>query len=426
MENILLIPIVILFLVSLISLFCKMGIKKSKEIQIEPPNNMNPLELSYIYKSKVNTSDVISLIPYLIDKGNIKVDFPFQEGIKQDIDFKLIKNKEYTGDNALEAYIFNGIFEKSDIVTYKELCSDIQYKALFNNATNVVNTDKNYNIIFKKSIKTIRKMINLCIVISLFIFDCMFNMELINLFFYFIQIALLIAITVSLDGQDTGISINKGPVKLKRNNLLITIILTVVLLLFSMAFLGTKDQYSKHIIMKSTKESIIYMTGIIIFAVISILKKYIYKRNKYGEELYLKVKNFRDFLNVTPKESIEAEFNKNRDCYFDIFSYCFALEMSSKCITEYDKFFNNAWNMLYTVTNIQKNTNRNNLQSMNEMQEYIIKLKTEKEKFENMLEMKQYYFLERKLLATDINLKVDDEFNVKYIFKAFKNWIMNS
>lgn len=386
---------------------------------------MNPLELAYVCNEKVNASDIISLIPYLVDKGYIKIEFPFQEDLSKVSNFKLIKRKEYDGNNALESYLLSRLFEKSDVITYYELCNNIEYKALFNFCTDTVNTDRNYKIIFKDTFKKVKKAVNLIIIIGLFIYDCLFSMN--YIFMYFIQLLILTAIAASMNGSDIGVSIKNGPTNLKKNNFSTMLMLIVVLLIFSIPFL-IEDQTTTYTVMKTAKESILYLLGIVIFAIISVLKKHIKKRNTYGKELYQKIIGFKDFLKVTPRESIEVEFNKNKDCYFDIFSYCFVLGMSDKCTTEYDKFFNNVWNLLYTATDM-KNNNQSDLQSIKIIQEYNKNLEIESEKFIKMLQSNDYVFLGKQLQSSDIETSSNtksEKFSIKYIFTILKNWILNS
>lgn len=426
--EILFIPIIILIIVGIILLFCKLGIKKNDEIQIIPPENMNPLELAYINNKKVTSADVISLIPYLVDKGYIKIEFPFSENTKKDINFRIIKNKEYNGNNALEKFFLTQLFENNNMVTYDELCNDVKYKSLFNFCTDAVNNERNYTIIFGKKSKKVKKIINILIIIGLLLYNFIFNAG--HIILYFIQLIILTTIGASMNSSDIGISINGGKTKLKRNNWLIATILTVILIAFSCPFLVVKTT-EEYTIMKEPVESIIYLIGILIFAIISILKGNIELRNKKGKEIYQKVVNFKDFLRFTPRESIEAEFNKNKDCYFDIFSYCFVLGMSDKCVTEYDKFFNNAWNILYSVVDVNKRNNTSGIEVMKIMEEYNENLKIEQEKFIQMLNNNYYNFLgkEYSVYEFKIDMKTYNEnnvFNYKYILKSIKDWMLNS
>lgn len=425
MEIAILVPIIILIGVNIVLIYSKCGIKRVNEIQLTPPEDMNTLELAYINNKKVTTSDVISLIPYLVDKGYIKMEFPFKPNSNNKVcNFKIIKNKEYDGNNALERYLLKRLFEKGNIITYYELCNNLEYKALFAACTEFVNSDRNYNIIFNTKNKKIKRIVNICAMIGLFIFDCIFNIG--YIVFYIFQILLLTTISSSMNGSDVGVSIGNGPTNLKRNSFKVTLVLSVVLLILSIPFMLVSTE--NNTVMRSGKECMIYLLGIIMFIIIYLIKIHIDKRNKYGEELYQKTKQFKDFLRLTPRESIEAQFNNNKDCYFDIFSYCFVLGMSDKCTTEYDKFFNNVYKILYEATTNNRQ-NVNNVDVNYIFEEYNTTIKKEYEEFNQMINLYNDKFLGKEITSNGI--KIDnyhcENMNVfSEAIKKLKKWIIES
>ena len=105
---------VLVILFSVISVFIsyKMWYKYGKDdkaietVEFYPPKGYNSAEVSYMYYGKASTEGVISLLIYLADKGYLKIDEVNDNKTK----FKIIKLKEYDGNNEIERIFFNGLF----------------------------------------------------------------------------------------------------------------------------------------------------------------------------------------------------------------------------------------------------------------------------------------------------------------------------
>ena len=85
-------------------------------VEFYAPEGLNSLDVAYIYKSFVNSNDVVSLLVYLANKGYLRID----EGKKKS-DFVITKLKDYYGNNKEEEIFFDGLFEHGDVVTKDDL-----------------------------------------------------------------------------------------------------------------------------------------------------------------------------------------------------------------------------------------------------------------------------------------------------------------
>ena len=89
-----------------------------KPVEFYPPNNMDPLQVSYIANDKVDPKDVAAMFMHFASKGYLKV---IQEDKKK---FKLQKLKHISKNERTHAkVIFGSLFSGSDTVSLKKLPS---------------------------------------------------------------------------------------------------------------------------------------------------------------------------------------------------------------------------------------------------------------------------------------------------------------
>ena len=410
------IPIILLIITTFIYFYLKIGIEKKNYIQITPPENMNPLELAYIYNGQISKSDIISLIPYLVDKEYIKMEFPVEANNMETCDFQIIKAKDYDGKNIMERYILNKIFAKSNVISYNELFNSYEFVEIFDYCMEFVNSNRNYNIIYEKNLKKIKKICNICMILGFIAYQIIlcstFNILFLLLVIPF-QLILFYSISLMTKGADSSnSSTHNGKRWIEKKNIWMIIFISIFILLFNFPCWYSKPTlslYTNPTPPLSLSKIIIDSLGFLIFIIIRIIIGFITKRTASGEELYQKTKKFREFLEITPKEGIETQFNDSRDCYFDIFSYCFALGMSNKCISEFNKFFNNnLFNVLYENKLINEKILNTQAPDTEKLQIYMTNLFVkENEYLINLLTFYDDEFLGKKVSLTDIQ-------NIKY------------
>ncbi len=94
-------PICLIITIILWNIFGKSN-KVIETVEFYPPNEINSLEAGFLYKGKIDYRDIISLLIYLENLGYIKMEETQEktEDLRHIIS-KIIKVKEYDGDNAI-------------------------------------------------------------------------------------------------------------------------------------------------------------------------------------------------------------------------------------------------------------------------------------------------------------------------------------
>ncbi len=75
---------------------------------------------------------------------------------------------------------------------------------------------------------------------------------------------------------------------------------------------------------------------IISLIIIEILNNNLVKKTKYGNELYGKIKGFKNFLETVEKEKLEELVMENPKYFYDILPYTYVLEISDKWIEKFE------------------------------------------------------------------------------------------
>lgn len=90
-------------------------------VEFYPPEGYNSAELGYLYNGTTSNEGVTSLLIYLANKGYLKIEETeeneWDDGENKII--KIIKLKEYDGDNDNEREFFNGLFAKAGSILEK-------------------------------------------------------------------------------------------------------------------------------------------------------------------------------------------------------------------------------------------------------------------------------------------------------------------
>ncbi len=108
-------PAIIFVLVLFVFVIAKNKNKRIKTVEFYPPEGVNSTDVALVYKGKINNKDAVSLLVLLADKGYLKIEKYFN---KKD-DYKLVKVKEYDGNNKQEKDFFNALFNGRATKTVK-------------------------------------------------------------------------------------------------------------------------------------------------------------------------------------------------------------------------------------------------------------------------------------------------------------------
>lgn len=168
----------IIFLIIAILLWYKFGRDDQviETVEFYPPEGFNSLEVGFLYKGEAVNQDVTSLLIYLANKGYIKIVETEEKSLfSKAKGFKVIKLKDYDGDNVNERLFLNGLFAMRRLNTSSaensinqnttptlEVTSADLYDKFYITMSNIllnINNKENKNKILEKSASSKAKFI---------------------------------------------------------------------------------------------------------------------------------------------------------------------------------------------------------------------------------------------------------------------------
>lgn len=318
--SIMIIAISIMFVLITFYLWLKYG-KEDNDMEVieefYPPKECNSLEAGYIYKRYIEKKDVVSLLIYLANKGYLKIEQTTDQGIfKKSKGFRIIKIKEYEGNNEIEKIFLEELFFHSD-----NSVTGLQLKDNFEKATEKVkkiisdnkeNKEKFFlprpkNIIVNIIIMIL--LINALIIMKTFI-------EVNGIIFGLIGMIPQIVITnigLALLFMSALVDIPKS---YRMSFALFGIVLNVAI--------SWNDISSTIAINKN--DGVLYIVGIICIIILMVFMEKMHKRTQYGNELFVKIKRFRRFFKTTEKSQLKRLIMQDPKYFYDILPYIYVLD----------------------------------------------------------------------------------------------------
>ncbi len=277
-------------------------------VEFYPPDGLNSADIGFIYKGHSEQKDIISLLIYLANKGYLKIEECEEKSKK----FKIIKVKEYDGDNEDERTFFNGLFISRDEVTKSDLYNKF-YLTLQKIARNI-NRRENQEKIFENA--SLGKRIFLIImIIIVYIFMGGLTIFKIGDPEAIIMLGALLVFPL--------MALYKKPST-------IIIIFTSLVFLAVTFFCMSRDIYSANIyLVKYIIESICIVSLIIILGIIR-------KRTQYGTEMLGKIQGFKYFLETAEKPQLEELVMREPEYFYNILPYTYVLGVSNKWMKKFE------------------------------------------------------------------------------------------
>ncbi len=324
-------------------------------VEFYPPEGFNSAEVGFLYKGQVEDKDVISLLIYLANKGYIKILETEGKSLFSKIKgFKIVKLKEYDGDNINEKLFLKGLFKGKISVdpsfsSFKEMISimenpevyaekiantpiiekeevtltDLQYNfpPTLENIKNNINNKKNKEKIFEKTslgkgfIVVIMVLITfLLITVKPLIEYGEPGMLMFSLIFPGFGFTIMLAALVGVIKVPKFFAILWGSVF----GGMPWVFTTLPALLVEPIYLFN------------------YISGIICVAIMLFLLKVMPKRTPYGKEMLGKLKGFKNFLETAEKENLEAMVMQEPEYFYNILPYTYVLGVSDKWIEKFE------------------------------------------------------------------------------------------
>ena len=296
-------------------------------VEFYPPENLNSLELAFNYKTKVEGKDVTSLLIYLANQGYLKIEETEQKSLFKP-KFKIVKLREYDGENSYERTFFNGLFRTKDEVTTKDLRD--RFYITQDRILSSVNSKSNLNtIIDKKSLKY-KKITTLFVVIAVIL------AALVGVLNYEVPEIALFCVPFSL-----GVIMPLVMLILtyRTNQPIISkIVLTFFLGIFICGFgFGIKEMLGDHeFYMNNVDYTALGVCSIGAIALI-VLRQIMPARTKYGTEVLGKIKGFKNFLVNAKKDELEQLVLQHPTYFYDILPYTYVLGISDKWIKKFEE-----------------------------------------------------------------------------------------
>jgi uncharacterized membrane protein YgcG len=114
------VPLLFLIISYLIWFLCGRDKKAFEVPDFSPPNNINPIEMAYIYSQNISSRDISTLLIYLASKGYIEL-IEIEKGdeifaFSDSKDYLVKKVKPYDGNNTAELRFMRKLFSSGDTI----------------------------------------------------------------------------------------------------------------------------------------------------------------------------------------------------------------------------------------------------------------------------------------------------------------------
>ena len=314
--------LVSLFLVISLLLLKKSEFGKKRTISLTsyPPENLDVLDIDYLYDGKLDSYSVELLIISLANKGYLKIK-ENSTGI-----FKIIKVREYDGTNENEKIILNELFKDShsqELNNY-ELKSKLCNEKIISKRFASMNGKVFKKTLFEKiSIYFMMFITYIVMYLPLIIDNDTVSME-----------AMVFIMIYSLF-PTAGILLCLLPKRVRKRRgletslrMFILIVLIVANLPFFIIVLPT--------LLSDLSYLFLFVEGMVIIYILLIC--YIYcvsGRTEYGEEMLLKISGFKKFIETATKEQLETQIRNNPNYFYDILPFSYIFNISNEWINKF-------------------------------------------------------------------------------------------
>lgn len=311
-------------------------------VEFYPPEDLNSADIAFIYKGRSEEKDIISLLIYLANKGYLRIEEYEETTLKlfKSKNYKIIKVKEYDGDNEDEREFFNGLFkgkklkDEVELEELKQLKRKISINDLYESKDEVTRSDL-YNR-FYVTLDKIRKNINrkenkekIFEKASLgkrgIIFFMITIIFLMMRGFNIIKIGNIEAIIIIL------LNLILLPVLVYNKSNIGTVILSS-LVFVSIGFFcmfASAGGFSMSLVIEFLIHSVCIVLLIIFLAIIK-------RRTEYGTEMLGRIQGFKNFLEMAEKTRLEQLVMEDPEYFYNILPYTYALGVSSKWMKKFE------------------------------------------------------------------------------------------
>lgn len=326
-------------------------------VEFHLPDDLNSADVAFIYKGYAEQRDVISLLIYLANKGYLRIEEYQETTLKvfKSKNFKIIKVKEYDGNNEDEREFFYGLFKSTklkdevDIEKLKQLSSEAFTNRLYESKEEVTKSDL-YNR-FYNTLNKIKKNINRKEnKEKIFEKNSLSNRRIILIMIAVIFILMDGSSITRLGNAQTMITrmiflIVPLALLYNRPSVATAILSSLVFVLNGFSCMVVAEG---EFILSLWIEFLIYSTCIILLIIFLAIMK---RRTKYGTEMLGKIQGFKKFLIMAEKPRLEQLVMEDPEYFYNILPYTYVLGVSNKWMKKFEDIALEAPNWYYGYKN---------------------------------------------------------------------------
>ncbi len=286
-------------------------------VEFHAPDGMNSLELAFAYRGNAESTDVVSLIVYLAQKGYIDI----VEGENKK-DFTLVKKKPYDGDNSVEQMFMDGLFLSGDMVKKKNLENKF-YKTI-EAICHKVNAKENKTKLFYAN------SINKGWILWLMSFVLFFSAGFMPVYDYTgsFTTALFSSLGCGLLFLLAALALVQPGKLLGR--IFIFLCMGVVAIAVFALFLEEELKCA------GTPYLWVYLFAVLAGGVVMFFNTYMSKRTEYGTMILGRIRGFKNFLEMAEKDRLEALVEQNPQYFYEILPYTYVLGISDMWMKKFE------------------------------------------------------------------------------------------
>lgn len=306
-------------------------------VEFYPPDGMNSTELAMVRNEKVTREDVVSLLPYLAQKGYIQIEKSDEQmrgkfAVIKSSDHIFTKKRPYNGNDTAEKIFMDGLFRKGEKVFQYSL-----YNKFYKTSDKIVSYYKKSSTkapYFKKTVFTIKQIyviLSLLVTLLGFIVPFLFQESLTyinNAIMFILPIffgaAFLVIISSSLIKKNI-LSTNSSS---RAAGIILFAVVGAPFLLMLIYFLFQVNLLlSQKILLLFTIIDIIFL--VVLYPKINNLK------TEYGLETIGKIKGFENFIKTAEKGRLKMLAEENPSYFYDIIPYAYVMGISDVWIKNF-------------------------------------------------------------------------------------------
>lgn len=266
------------------------------------PNNFDPAEIGYLFKGDCDERDLVSILLYLANEGYLRIE-EHDDGYKlgKENSFKFVKLKDYEKNNAAQKIIFEHLFRDGDVAELENI--EYHFADKFMEAKHMLENEDNYNKMFFKDIK-IKKIISLIL----------------------IALSVLIINFVPFSGKYIFVPIISILMIIGLYALFIANTTKLIKFIFGFGLLAGSIYFGVSQILLQDKLLIIYIVGIAIIILMTIIYTHLPLRTKFGNKVLGETYGLKQYLEMMPSSKLKAKLEENPNFFFDMVPYAAVLD----------------------------------------------------------------------------------------------------